>query len=170
MGAADFYDDPPVSRDVERRSMVADREEVLTREIPPPRQAKVEEQWERGREIPKQSDYGYDHAHAQEQYHYEEPQREDEIPRKGGKGPSQPFRDVIFLGLDEELTEDDVRSPWLDIVAPADEQFASFLRTEHGANVNSVKIVRDRVTGKSKNFGFAQFGSVEDAEDFVIPK
>jgi hypothetical protein len=47
-GAADFYDDPP--RD-ERRSMIADREEERTREIPPPRREKVEQQWERGRQV-----------------------------------------------------------------------------------------------------------------------
>jgi len=47
-GAADFYDAPPQD---ERRSMVADREEVRMREIPPPRHAKVEEQWERGQEV-----------------------------------------------------------------------------------------------------------------------
>ena len=40
-GAADFYDDPPISKEVERRPMVADREEIRQREIPPPRQAKV---------------------------------------------------------------------------------------------------------------------------------
>lgn len=49
-------------------------------------------------------------------------------------------------------------------------QFSGFLATEHQARVVSVKIVRDRVTGKSKNFGFAQFATVEDAEDFVLPK
>lgn len=31
--------------------MVADREEIRQREIPSPRQAKVEEQWERGQEV-----------------------------------------------------------------------------------------------------------------------
>lgn len=47
-GAADFYDAP--SQD-ERRSMVADREEVRMREVPPPRHAKVEDQWARGQEV-----------------------------------------------------------------------------------------------------------------------
>jgi len=31
--------------------MVADREEERTREIPPPRREKVEQQWERGRQV-----------------------------------------------------------------------------------------------------------------------
>jgi hypothetical protein len=31
--------------------MVADSEEIRQREIPPPRQAKVEEQWQRGQEV-----------------------------------------------------------------------------------------------------------------------
>jgi hypothetical protein len=103
--------------------MVADREEIRQREIPPPRQAKVEEQWERGQEVQvsrlitlgplliAQADYGYEHGQEQDQHLYEEEHYEDERTRKGGKGPSQPFRDVIFLGLDEELTEDDVSYP-----------------------------------------------------------
>jgi RNA recognition motif-containing protein len=52
----------------------------------------------------------------------------------------------------------------------ADDKFSAFLVSEHGAKITSVKIVRDRVTGRSKNFGFAQFVSVQDAEDFVLPK
>jgi RNA recognition motif-containing protein len=44
------------------------------------------------------------------------------------------------------------------------------LKAEHGANIASVKIVRDRTTGKTKNFGFAHFQSIEDAEDLVLPK
>ena len=99
--------------------MVADREEMRQREIPPPRQAKVEEQWERGQEVQvsrmitlgpiliDQADYGYEHEQGQD-HHYEDQHHGDERTRKGGKGPSQPFRDVIFLGLDEELTQDDV--------------------------------------------------------------
>jgi hypothetical protein len=47
-GAADFYDAPPPQ---DERRMVADREETRMREIPPPRHAKVEEQWERGHEV-----------------------------------------------------------------------------------------------------------------------
>lgn len=47
-GAADFYDAPAQD---ERRLMVADREEARMREVPPPRHAKVEEQWERGQEV-----------------------------------------------------------------------------------------------------------------------
>ena len=110
--------------------MVADREEIRQREIPPPRQAKVEEQWERGQEVQvscilnestiltAQADYGYEHGQEQDRYHHEEERHEDDRSRKGGKGPSQPFRDVIFLGLDEELTEDDVSSIALLTQAP----------------------------------------------------
>jgi len=102
--------------------MVADREEIRQREIPPPRQAKVEEQWERGQEVQvssvitlgplliAQADYGYEHGQSQDQYHHQEERYDDDMTRKAGKGPSQPFRDVIFLGLDDELTEDDVSS------------------------------------------------------------
>jgi hypothetical protein len=111
--------------------MVADREEVRAREIPPPRQAKVEEQWERGQEVqaslPVASDFvpadahkEYGTGYEQEQYHYEADQRDEVGQKRGVKGPSQPFRDVIFLGLDEELTEDDVSSPGHGIGLKAD--------------------------------------------------
>jgi len=46
-------------------------------------------------------------------------------------------------------------------------QFVGYLRAEHGALVDSVKIVRDRFSGASKCFGFAQFASVEGAEEFI---
>ena len=66
----------------------------------------------RGLVTDAQNDYsGYGPGQSHEQYSYEEERRDDEHNRKGGKGPSQPFRDVIFLGLDEELTEDDVSYP-----------------------------------------------------------
>jgi len=66
----------------------------------------------RGLVTDAQNDYsGYSQGHGQDQSLYGEERRDDEQTRKGGKGPSQPFRDVIFLGLDEELTEDDVSSP-----------------------------------------------------------
>lgn len=69
--------------------------------------------------------------------------------------PSEPSRDIIFLGLDPELTDKDL---------------AGFLRTEHDAPVESAKIVRDRVTGISKCFGFAQFPTLEEAQRFLSTK
>jgi len=45
-----------------------------------------------------------------------------------------------------------------------------YLVTEHAAQVESVKIVADRTTGISKGFGFANFVTIEDAEDFVNAK
>lgn len=45
-----------------------------------------------------------------------------------------------------------------------------FLRAEHNCVLESVKIMRDKFTGASKYFGFAQFASVEDAQDFVHNK
>lgn len=58
-GAADFYDDAPREKETfERRrpegSMIADREEERAREIPPPRLPKVQDQWERGVEPPRE--------------------------------------------------------------------------------------------------------------------
>jgi hypothetical protein len=60
--------------------------------------------------LTSQADYGYEQGQGKEHHYYEEERHEDDRAQKGGKGPSQPFRDVIFLGLDEELTEDDVSS------------------------------------------------------------
>ena len=40
--------------------------------------------------------------------YYEEEWRDDDAPRGRGKGTSAAYRDVIFLGLDDELTESDV--------------------------------------------------------------
>lgn len=45
-----------------------------------------------------------------------------------------------------------------------------YLRSEHRCLVDSVKIVRDRGSGQSKHFGFAQFASLEGAEEFVNNK
>lgn len=36
------------------------------------------------------------------------PAQADQIGRKWGRGPSEPSKDVIFLGLDAELSESDV--------------------------------------------------------------
>ena len=57
-----------------------------------------------------QTDYGYEYEQGEDQHHHEEELYDDDRQRQGGKGPSQPYRDVIFLGLDDELTEDDVSS------------------------------------------------------------
>lgn len=45
-----------------------------------------------------------------------------------------------------------------------------FLVTELGAEVESVKIVYDKFTGKSKCFGFANFPTLESAEGFINEK
>ncbi|WVQ83535.1 hypothetical protein IAT38_005676 [Cryptococcus sp. DSM 104549] len=97
---------------------------------------RTEGQWERGRD----ADHAwYDAPYGQEQ-------------GKRGKPMAEPSKDLIFLGLDPELSEDD---------------FFGYLQAEHRAKVSNVKIVRDRATGVSKGFGFAAFHSVEDAMDFI---
>ena len=42
-----------------------------------------------------------------------------------------------------------------------------FLSTETKAQVDAVKIVCDKGTGRSKCFGFAKFSTVDDAEEFI---
>lgn len=49
-----------------------------------------------------QGGYGYGDDYYQEEWH------EDDAPKGRGKGPSVAYKDVIFLGLDDELTESDV--------------------------------------------------------------
>ncbi|KAI0792912.1 hypothetical protein C8Q75DRAFT_751903 [Abortiporus biennis] len=67
--------------------------------------------------------------------------------------PSEPSPHVIFLGLDPDFTEADLQA----------------YLTGHGCNIETVTIIRDRSTGASKGFGFAQFTNVETARAFVDP-
>ncbi|WRT65424.1 uncharacterized protein IL334_002367 [Kwoniella shivajii] len=118
--------------------MIADREDTAR-----PRRdytnQRGEPHWERGRDIDELANEKYQSG-------------DDYRPKRGGKGPSEPSRDVIFLGLDPELTEQD---------------FSGYLRSEHNAVLESVKIVKDKFTGHSKCFGFAQFKTLDGAEEFV---
>ncbi|VDC05354.1 unnamed protein product [Peniophora sp. CBMAI 1063] len=75
-----------------------------------------------------------------------------------GKGkqrmaPSDPSNHVIFLGLDPDFTEADLHA----------------YLTQHGATLDSVTIIRERSTGTSKGFGFAEFNTLETARAFVDP-
>ncbi|KZV65850.1 hypothetical protein PENSPDRAFT_756163 [Peniophora sp. CONT] len=75
-----------------------------------------------------------------------------------GKGkqrmaPSEPSNHVIFLGLDTDFTEADLHA----------------YLTQHGASLESVTIIRERNTGTSKGFGFAEFTTLESAREFVDP-
>lgn len=67
---------------------------------------------------------------------------------------SDPSPHVIFLGLDIGFTESDLHT---------------FLSGQ-GCSVETVTIIRERSTGQSKGFGFAQFASVEAARAFVDPQ
>ncbi|KAI0255384.1 hypothetical protein BJV78DRAFT_1358937 [Lactifluus subvellereus] len=67
---------------------------------------------------------------------------------------SDPSPHVIFLGLDIGFTESDLHT---------------FL-TGQGCSIETVTIIRERSTGQSKGFGFAQFSSVEAARAFVDPQ
>lgn len=74
--------------------MAADREARYEAPIRDTRQN--EAVWERGR---NQEEFAYG---------YGADAREDITERQRGKGPGEPSRDVIFLGLDAEATENDV--------------------------------------------------------------
>ncbi|KAE9406483.1 hypothetical protein BT96DRAFT_1055206 [Gymnopus androsaceus JB14] len=112
----------------------------------------------------KINDGGYDTAQTYEEYAYDANyarQGQDQSARGGPAGgfpkkrlqPSEPSPHVIFLGLDPDFTESDLQS---------------YLNS-HGCSVETVTIIRERSTGASKGFGFAQFSSSEHARAFVDP-
>ncbi|KAF8964646.1 hypothetical protein BDZ97DRAFT_1814865 [Flammula alnicola] len=67
--------------------------------------------------------------------------------------PSEPSPHVIFLGLDPDFTEADLQA----------------YLVSNGCSVETVTIIRERSSGSSKGFGFAQFTTVEHARAFVDP-
>ncbi|KAG5727598.1 RNA-binding protein 5-A [Termitomyces sp. T112] len=67
--------------------------------------------------------------------------------------PSEPSPHVIFLGLDPDFTEADLQS----------------YLTANGCSIETVTIIRDKSSGSSKGFGFAQFTTTEHARAFVDP-
>ncbi|KAF9036778.1 hypothetical protein BJ165DRAFT_1505888 [Panaeolus papilionaceus] len=67
--------------------------------------------------------------------------------------PSEPSPHVIFLGLDPDFTEADLQA---------------YLVSKE-CNVETVTIIRERTSGASKGFGFAQFSTVDLARAFVDP-
>ncbi|TFK42869.1 hypothetical protein BDQ12DRAFT_732461 [Crucibulum laeve] len=82
--------------------------------------------------------------------------------RRGGGGagfakkrlaPSEPSPHVIFLGLDPDFTEADLQA----------------YLSSNGCSIETVTIIRERSSGSSKGFGFAQFTSTEHARAFVDP-
>ncbi|KAG2115341.1 uncharacterized protein F5147DRAFT_676957 [Suillus discolor] len=116
---------------------------------------------------------GYDTSNVYQEYSYEasynqqsqsrpqdfaHDQSHDDKHQKGFQGkkrlvPSEPSPHVIFLGLDPDFSEADLQA----------------YLSNNGCNIETVTIIRDRSTGISKGFGFAQFASVEHARAFVDP-
>lgn len=98
---------------------------------------------------------GYGHKQAEQHQDYAQDDR-----FRGAAGfakkrlaPSEPSPHVIFLGLDPDFTEADLQA----------------YLTSNGCSVETVTIIRDRSSGTSKGFGFAQFASTEHARAFVDP-
>jgi RNA recognition motif-containing protein len=77
----------------------------------------------------------------------------DRAPHRERKPISAPSQSVIFLGLPAHVDDGALRI---------------FLESM-GASIDSTTIIMDKVTGQSKRFGFAKFGSVEHARSFVEP-
>ncbi|KZV80735.1 hypothetical protein EXIGLDRAFT_845302 [Exidia glandulosa HHB12029] len=99
----------------------------------------------------KYNNNDYDEGYVEE-YSYDD-RRRDQGPRRK-LVPSEPSQHVIFLGLDQDYTEADLQTYLLGL----------------GCVLNSVTIIRDRATGLSKGFGFAEFASVEHASVFLTPR
>ncbi|KAM5535561.1 hypothetical protein V8D89_010728 [Ganoderma adspersum] len=103
-------------------------------------------------------DSGYDNRQNYDQGGY---YQDDRFHKGGGGGmhnkkrlvPSEPSPHVIFLGLDPDFTESDMQA----------------YLTSNSCSIESVTIIRDRSTGVSKGFGFAQFTTTEHARAFVDP-
>ncbi|KAK7038013.1 hypothetical protein R3P38DRAFT_2903934 [Favolaschia claudopus] len=74
-------------------------------------------------------------------------------PGKKRLQPSEPSPHVIFLGLDPDFNEADLQK----------------YLASNGCTIETVTIIRERSTGSSKGFGFAQFPSIEHAKAFVDP-
>lgn len=71
----------------------------------------------------------------------------------------QPMRDVILLGLDSDVDADGLRK----LVSALADGVGARLATPP----SDVTVIRDRVTGASKGFGFAKFDTLDDAKRFV---
>ncbi|CEL52197.1 hypothetical protein RSOLAG1IB_00736 [Rhizoctonia solani AG-1 IB] len=104
------------------------------------------------------SNQSWDHGGYYEDYNPDEYPRDDGAYDRGKRDrgrmvPSELSAHVIFLGLDQGFNEADL---------------TTFLATHH-AYPTSVTIIRDRNTGLSKSFGFAEFTSPEAARVFVEP-
>ncbi|KAH7340485.1 hypothetical protein B0J17DRAFT_651532 [Rhizoctonia solani] len=104
------------------------------------------------------STQSWDHGGYYEEYTGEDHHRDDGAYDRGKRDrgrmvPSELSAHVIFLGLDQEFNEADL---------------TAFLAT-YRAYPSSVTIIRDRNTGLSKSFGFAEFASPEAARVFVEP-
>ncbi|XP_006458414.1 hypothetical protein AGABI2DRAFT_190699 [Agaricus bisporus var. bisporus H97] len=113
------------------------------------------------------SSYAYDDSaqgsnyyHKNEYQDYGQDERHRDRAGPGGGGftkkrliPSEPSPHVIFLGLDPDFTEADLQA----------------YLTSQGCSIETVTIIRERTSGSSKGFGFAQFTSVDHARAFVDP-
>ncbi|KAH7889808.1 hypothetical protein F5I97DRAFT_1847493 [Phlebopus sp. FC_14] len=105
----------------------------------------------------------YDDAgHGHQNYgRQNDPSHDHSSDDRHGKGfqskkrlvPSEPSSHVIFLGLDPDFSEADLQA----------------YLSSNGCNIETVTIIRDKSSGLSKGFGFAQFASVDHARAFVDP-
>lgn len=112
--------------------MAADREEVRAKEMPKRESSKpVEPAWERGRDVEELAvceaaslELQTILTYAPQITSYVIPQAEQGGRRAGAgaKGPSEPSRDVIFLGLDAELTDSDVSAYPIKYIWHVDDQ------------------------------------------------
>ncbi|GLB35284.1 putative glycine rich nucleic binding domain containing protein [Lyophyllum shimeji] len=102
-------------------------------------------------------DSSHDRSNRQAGDHFQDYGQDDRHQRPGFNKkrliPSEPSPHVIFLGLDPDFTEADLQA---------------YLAT-HGCSIETVTIIRDKSTGSSKGFGFAQFTTTEHARAFVDP-
>ncbi|KAG9036200.1 hypothetical protein FRB95_009563 [Tulasnella sp. JGI-2019a] len=160
---------PPLDRERERLDRPVDWDSPLPPPLPPRGQVRKRES-----DIYDDRDFGRDHRYNRggpDDIDWKRRKVDlDEFEKPGGYGdeprwaegdppprrrlePSEPSQHVIFLGLDPDFTEGDLHN----------------YLTSAGAILDSVTIIRDKVTGLSRCFGFAQFSSIAGASAFVLP-
>ncbi|KAK9480782.1 hypothetical protein V1514DRAFT_324444 [Lipomyces japonicus] len=152
MSTRDHYSD---NRSYRNRHNYHDRDRGRdrSRRSSPPRR------WERNDDRSKRSRYDSDYSSDDNNWKLgtssNRQKRYRSRSRSRSRSPSpeygRPSKDVILQGLADETTEEELQECLSDC----------------GAKFNSVVIIRERGTKKSQGYGFARFGNLKLAQEFI---
>ncbi|KAI9833288.1 MAG: hypothetical protein M1819_003682 [Sarea resinae] len=91
--------------------------------------------------------------------------------RRRGRSPQfggPPSRDIILEGLPVEMTEDDLRHRDWPLGHLGGKQILNELRQYHDVEgLEDVRVIRDRSTGVSRQFGFLHFSSLSNSRAYL---